>query len=351
MDFGSGTARWHGKQLPSADIRIHNSGGPFVLVASAKFTAVSDGFDWAPTDEWWFEPRNVLGGHGRSWFHIATLETNVTEAGQTWLVEPRAEGMLGLRRWQGPGRLWFDVEWTLYSRIDETLHELGRTVVRVLLKDDATGFTVQEVPPGAPAPVPQEQPLRSPTRTASESTARTISTPTGERSRIVEAFSPDLDVLGDECEWLGCSVSCRGIFAPHEQPGNAAFVRVTNRGYGASVTARLYYNGVLLAPNGHWYKHSCNTVRIEAGQSVRLMVALNTQFAGQTPCLTLNDERDCRRAYTIHESGMAMEPKPVSEGTRELRIELIARTYIKAFMFEMTMSNGRLVRCIRCPGG
>jgi hypothetical protein len=347
VDFGTGTARWNGKQLPSVDVRIHNSGGPFILVARAKLVAVSDGLDWEATDEWWYQPRTVLGGHGSSWFHIATLETVVIETGRTWLVEPRGEGMLGLRRWQGPGSLWFDVEWRLYSRIDGTLHEIGRTVARVLLSEDGTRLMIQEVPPGTAPPVQRSEPLSHPTRSDIVPSVRTITTPTGERHCALQAFSPDFDVLGDECEWLDCSVSCRGVFGPIEQPGNAAFVRITNRGYDANVVARLFYDGALLSPNGHWYKHLCNSIRIDAGQSARLMVALNTQFSGRTPCLTFNDERDCRRSYTIHESAMAVEPKPVSPATCELLIELVARTYTKTLLFDVTMSDGRFVRCVR----
>lgn len=143
IEVAPGTARMpDGRMMPSADVIVDNSGSPFTLVSHATLLAVAPGFDWDTADRWEYEPRLMKGGHGKAWFHIATLSTTGAESGTHWLVKVRGEHMGVIRRWEGHGELWFDVQWLLYTEIESMLKEVGRVRARVLLAHDQRGFVV-----------------------------------------------------------------------------------------------------------------------------------------------------------------------------------------------------------------
>lgn len=136
IEVGPGTARpGDGRLLPSADIRLKNSGDPFTLVVFARLLNVSDGFPGG--DEWRYEPRPISGGHDTSGFHIATIgEPVVTTSGVRWLVKLRGEHFQPIRRWEGRNGLQFDVEWLFQIHIDSVNKPLVNVVTRVTLSDD-----------------------------------------------------------------------------------------------------------------------------------------------------------------------------------------------------------------------
>jgi hypothetical protein len=136
VDVGPGTARpGDGRMLPSADIRLTNSGDPFTLVVFAKLLNVSPGF--AGADQWRYIPRQINGGNDTTGFHIATLGAPVvTDTGLDWLVKLRGEHFQAIRRWQGRTALQFDVEWTFQADVDSVNRPLAIVVTRVTLSDD-----------------------------------------------------------------------------------------------------------------------------------------------------------------------------------------------------------------------
>lgn len=140
---GSGTARLDGRLLPSADIILDNSGEPFVAFAVARLLTVHGA---EPTDDRWeYESRVVRGGGGKSWYHIATLETTRTDSATEWLVKLRGEHMTVVRRWQGDGPLFFDVEWTFSVEIRAMLYEFASVLMRVSLDPERLRFSVAKV--------------------------------------------------------------------------------------------------------------------------------------------------------------------------------------------------------------
>jgi hypothetical protein len=132
ITVGSGTARpGDGRLLPSADIRLTNSGDPFTLVVFAKLLNVSPGF--AGDGDWRYLPRRVSGGNDTSDFSIATIGAPV---GEDWLVKLRGESFQTIRRWQGRADLQFDVEWTFQVDVDSVNKPLATVVTRVTLSED-----------------------------------------------------------------------------------------------------------------------------------------------------------------------------------------------------------------------
>jgi hypothetical protein len=143
ISTASGTARIDSRQLPSADVVVDNPGEPFALFAVAKLLTVH-GAD--PTDDRWeYESRVVKGGGGKSWYHIATVETTRTDSATEWLVKLRGERMMVVRRWQGRGPLFFDVEWTLSAEVRATLYKFATVLIRVKLDPERLSFSVEKV--------------------------------------------------------------------------------------------------------------------------------------------------------------------------------------------------------------
>src|SRR5262249_4516404 len=107
IEVGRGTARpGDGQMLPSADIRLRNSGDPFTMVVVAKLVRLTDGFPGG--DEWVYEPRLISGGNHTSGFHVATIEPPVENNYEmNWVVTLRGERFMVVRRWQGRAHLEF----------------------------------------------------------------------------------------------------------------------------------------------------------------------------------------------------------------------------------------------------
>ena len=96
---------------------------------------------------WHYHERQVKGGHGPSGFCIATLGEIETPDGKHWLVKARGEEMEVRGRWQGPGNLWFDVEWTFHSDTAGTLSKLATVITRVIVEPGPDGFRVERREP------------------------------------------------------------------------------------------------------------------------------------------------------------------------------------------------------------
>lgn len=149
FEGSSGTARWDGKHMRSADIIVHNSGEPFTLVALAKLERVAEGFEWLTTDEWRYDPRLVKGGIDSTFFHIVTLEHIQPDGGRAWLAKVRGEHMVIIRKWEGSGELWFDVRWTFRREVRSRLLALAEVVTHVVLSQDKRAFEVTIANPQA----------------------------------------------------------------------------------------------------------------------------------------------------------------------------------------------------------
>ena len=136
VEVGEGTARpGDGQMLPTADIRLGNSGDPFRMIAVAKLLRVTDGFPGG--DEWVYEPRLISGGNHTSGFHVATIELPVEANHEmNWVVILRGEHFMVVRRWQGRGHLEFDIEWLFQIQIDAINKPLAIVVTRCTLSDD-----------------------------------------------------------------------------------------------------------------------------------------------------------------------------------------------------------------------
>lgn len=134
----TGTASVRGRLLPSADIVVENSGGPFTLVAHAKLGQLS------PTLEghahWEYVSRPVNGGHGKSTYSVATLEP--AAPGEQRIVKVRGEQMAAVQRWECTDAIWFDLEWELYVENDGHLTKAMTFTARVALNEGRDGFVV-----------------------------------------------------------------------------------------------------------------------------------------------------------------------------------------------------------------
>jgi hypothetical protein len=119
-----------------AFLLVNNSGDPFML--SVKIRGVDGAFQ---TEEHYFQPREVLGGHGSSKFMIAT--TAHTRTSGQWEVKFRGEASNGdpsvIRSCAGITGTWFDVRWELFQQLEKRLLPLETFWTRITVSDETTG--------------------------------------------------------------------------------------------------------------------------------------------------------------------------------------------------------------------
>jgi hypothetical protein len=349
--FSSGTARWDGREFPSADVTLRNPGGPFQLVAAAKLVGVAAGFDWAPSDEWRYAPIDVMGGDGLAYFHISTVEQTKTASGETWLVKLRGPMMTRLRRWQGPGRLWFDVQWTFYITADGMLRKFHEAGARIVLNPDGRSFAISEFAPGSPPPpIAEENTSERPSPLADarldEPTAVTPPLQSSEPPLPVwlkPTPSEGLDIIGNECEWVPLTLTCSGSL--HYQ-GQAATLRVTNNGAPTEVVARLHYDTGVTIATALWLDQRCGRPSLARHQTLRLVVGFNMSY-NQPLVAIFEDARDCSKGYTSAQIAQALFGKKLPLTTRAVRVELLTARGNYDALFNLTMNESGIATIIR----
>jgi TIR domain len=161
--------------------------------------------------------------------------------------------------------------------------------------------------------------------------------------RLDSPWEPDIDVLGDEPEWTHHHQACAGVFEPIAYDGMTACLRVINRRADATVTARLYFQGLTVA-HGLWLGQHGPSLLLKRNGSALLVVAMNTPF-DRTPCVTFADNRGSVQTRSIHDAKMAIRALDLPTAG-SLQVELLAGTQARIIDFDLTRNGRRLQGCV-----
>jgi hypothetical protein len=125
-----------------AFINLENFGDPFTLLASARVVNGSLPHMTLPP-EYYFMPREVLGGRGPSGFMVATTvvsggKCKIKVRGEHDGTGPSVKAEYAVQ----PGA-WIDISWTFQQEVNKRLYRVATTATRVTLTDLAGNLNIE----------------------------------------------------------------------------------------------------------------------------------------------------------------------------------------------------------------